>query len=131
MKKIKPAKRAVLNIAVQPAFGHHRAPGKPAKLIRAGGLFKIRKSPLLVDYGRIAVEAVSAGRRTFCFRDRHFFEPSVNFTSGKETILSDDCNSSIDILQGVVDVQCQLEFFPEFLEFLFDIQSIRDGLRDR
>ena len=55
---------------------------------------------------------------------------TTGLASGKETVLSDDRNSSIEALcRIVVDVQSGI--LQEFFELLFDIQGIRDGLRDR
>ena len=55
---------------------------------------------------------------------------SASFTAGKEAVLSDDRNSPVEPFGRIV-VDVQSGILQEFFELLFDIQGIRDGLRDR
>ena len=55
---------------------------------------------------------------------------TTGLASGKETVLSDDRNSSIEALcRIVVDVQSGI--LQELFEFRFNVQRVRNGLRDR
>lgn len=54
----------------------------------------------------------------------------TSFASGKEAVLSDDRNSSVEAFGWVV-VDIQSGSLQELFELLFDIQGIRDGLGDK